>query len=95
MLNQFLSVFLQTIIHLKLILILFIQLMNKCKKTLVFKFLLILAITITLSGNAQNNSTYSKNVLSTKDSSITEKNIGQIPIDSTVLKSKPAFNKKI
>ena len=70
--------------------------MNKCQKTGVFKFSLILSIALTgtLSGNAQNIPTSSNNVLSTKDSTSIEKNVVQTPIDSTVLKTKPAFNQK-
>jgi len=61
-----------------------------------FKFSLILAITlpVTYSGNAQNISTPAKVVLSNKDSTTTEKNIGQTLIDSTILKSEPSFNQK-
>ena len=96
MLNQFLSVFLQTIIHLKLISILHIHLMNKQKTKGQIKFSLILAIALsgTLSGNAQNTSTSSKNVLSTKDSTTIEKKVVQTPIDSVALKSEPAINQK-
>jgi len=65
-------------------------------KTTMFKFSLILAITLSVifSGIAQNTSTSAKNVLSNKDSTTIEKNIVQTPIDSTVLKSKPSFNQK-
>ena len=96
MLNQFLSVFLQPIIYLKLISNLCIDLMNKCKKTGVFKFSLILSIVLvgTFSGNAQNTPTSSKDVLSTKESTTSENKVVQNPIDSTVLKSKPSFNQK-
>ena len=70
--------------------------MKKCKKTEVFKFLLILAITmaIMLSGNAQNIATYTKDVLSTKDSTTSEKEVVQTPIDCMDLKSKPSLNQK-
>ena len=96
MLNQFFSVFLQTIIHLKLISILLIHLMKKCQKTVVFKFSMILSFTLVgmLSGNAQNTPTPSNNVLSTKDSTTSEKKVVLTPIDSVDLKSKPSLNQK-
>jgi len=70
--------------------------MNKCQKTGVFKFSLILSFTLIgiLSVNAQNKTTYINEDLSSKDSTTSENKVVQTPIDSVALKLKLSLNQK-